>query len=460
MINERKGLPEFVANITDNIIIEVTKSGNVLFFNDKAACIFIGISKCNSLLKILNKEDALILKRNFDTAFYHQYPHHFYHKIKGRFYLIYMYPFDASIWISMFDITEKRQQAHLLYVNTQRIKFSESNIKFGYWELDTVLKRFYWSEGMYNIFGLPNVDQIYKKNLIKKLIHPEDIDIYKQKLRELIEKGHNVEGKIRIITLNNDLKYCHFVAGILYESGDTKIVGVFKDITEETQNALKLIKEKDDVDLTRSYFLAQVSHDIRQPLQMIEMLSSSFENASIVEHSEIINNISKLTKRALEMLDNMMKISQIDLGRIVFHPQKIDLKDLLKAICDDYKMIANRNKINLRCRLINADIYQDNILLVRVIINLLSNAFKYAKSKIVVGNSSNSFWVIDDGCGIANDKLDRIFEEFYQGIKTDNIFSNGVGLGLNIISKIIDVIGAKIKVRSVYGKYSAFVVYL
>ena len=56
-----------------------------------------------------------------------------------------MYPKDASLWISMSDITEKRQQAHLLHVNAQRIEFSESNLKFGYWELDAELKRFYWS---------------------------------------------------------------------------------------------------------------------------------------------------------------------------------------------------------------------------------------------------------------------------------------------------------------------------
>ena len=77
MSNEKNGLPEFVANITDNIIIEVAKSGNILFFNDKAACIFVGISKHANLLKILRDEDSLALKHNFDTAFYHQYPHHF-----------------------------------------------------------------------------------------------------------------------------------------------------------------------------------------------------------------------------------------------------------------------------------------------------------------------------------------------------------------------------------------------
>lgn len=463
MSDEGKGLPEFVANITDNIIIEVAKSGDVLFFNDKAACIFIGISKYSNLLKIIRNEDALVLKRNFDTAFYHQYPHYFYHKIKGRFYLIYMYPKDASLWISMSDITEKRQQAHLLHVNAQRIEFSESNLKFGYWELDAELKRFYWSKGMYDIFGLTNYNQTYKKNLIREFVHPEDIEIYKLKLKELIEEGHNVEGNIRIITPIGNLKYCHFIAGVLYENGDTKIVGVFNDITSLIENEQKLLKERDKIkeeNIKKTQILAEVSHDIKQYFHIINVLSSSFDKTLPKECLDAMKNIYQITDNSLELLDNIMDVSKIDLGGLVFDPKFCDLGEIVKKLADNYKIIAEGLKIDLRCKNEHINLYQDVVLITRILSNLISNAIKYAKSKIVIGNSSKSFWVIDDGCGIDKNNLKYIFNEFYQGEETSHQTSKGAGLGLYIVKKIVDVIGGKIKVRSIKGKYTVFVVYL
>ncbi len=463
MVDERKSLPEFIANITDNVIIEVIKSGDVLFFNDKAACVFIGISCNGNLLKILCDEDASVLKRNFDIAFYHQYPHHFYHKINGRFYLIYMYPLDATIWISMLDITEKRQQSHLLYINAQRIKFSEKNIKFGYWELDTTLKRFYWSEEMYSIFGINSENLTYKKNLIRELIHPEDIDIYKYKLRELVSDEHNVEGKIRIVSPNNGLKYCHFIAGIVYENGEAKIVGVFRDITETIEIEHRLLQEKKDIEVknqAKSYFLAQASHDIKQPLQIINILASSFKNISPSKYKEVANDIYKITYDMIKYLDNIMDISKIDLGGFTFAPKVFNLELVLRTICNDYKIIAQQRKINLICKFKNIEIYQDDLLIMRILGNLVNNALKYAKSKVVVGNSSKCFWVIDDGCGIETNELKYIFKEFYQCDKGLEQATKGIGLGLSIVNKIVNIIGARIKVRSICGKYSAFVVYL
>ena len=102
----------------------------------------------------MSEDDFAILMQNINTAFYQQYPHHFYWTLQDRFYLTYIYPKDSNVWISLEDITEKRRQAHLLYLSGQRMMFAERIAKLGYWELDLALKRFYWSDEMYKISDL------------------------------------------------------------------------------------------------------------------------------------------------------------------------------------------------------------------------------------------------------------------------------------------------------------------
>ena len=171
-----------MADISGNIILEVAKSGDILFYNSKAKCVFCGLNEKSNLNNIINFEEKLVLIKNIDTAFYQQYPHHFYWEYQTRFYLVYVYPKDKSVWLSIEDISEKRQLAHLLYTNRQRMMFAEMIAKLGYWELDVAAKRFYWSEEVYKIFEMNGDEKAYHKNLIRELVHPDDLPLYKQKL--------------------------------------------------------------------------------------------------------------------------------------------------------------------------------------------------------------------------------------------------------------------------------------
>ena len=79
--------PEFVADIATNGLLETNKAGKILFFNAKAACVFANIRNKNaSLRNLMSEDDFAILMQNINTAFYQQYPHHFYWTLTDRFY--------------------------------------------------------------------------------------------------------------------------------------------------------------------------------------------------------------------------------------------------------------------------------------------------------------------------------------------------------------------------------------
>ncbi len=453
----------FVANIVDNILIEVTKSGKVLFFNDKAACVFLGIRQGGLLSEYMDKDSFSIIKNNFNHAFYHQYPHHFNYVINDRFYLIYVYPLSATVWLSMVDITERRHQAHLLGVCNQRIDFSERKAMFGYWELDLPTKKFYWSDMMYAIFGLDSKNYINRRNLIREFIHPDDIYVYKNKLKELIKYDKDVSGQLRIILTNHSVKYCQFVASIIYKNGEPKIAGIFKDITDLVEEQIKLknskkVTDKENVNMTR--FIAQASHDIRQQLQLMGMFISLLKKSYFSEYNQIVLDIDKSYNNLMIFLNNILDESKINFGKVAYNPHDFNLQQVLYEACGNYLEIAKDRNIILKYYLISAEINQDEFLLKRIVNNLIDNALRYAKSKVIVRNTNRSFWIVDDGCGINQDILNFIFDEYYQGDNENDKHYKGVGLGLNIVKKIASIINVKIKVKSRVNKYTIFKVSL
>ena len=447
---------KIIADIANSVILELTKSGMILFFNQKANCVFSNIVTAKKISDILSLDDAEVLLKNMEIAFYHNHPHHFYWKFQQRFYLVYVYPKDKSVWVVLDDISEKRQLAHLLQVNSQRIKFVEKISKTGYWELDLIKKQFYWSDEMYKLFGIDKDKGSYHSNLIRKLIHKDDLYIYKQKIKELVNQKNDIQGQVRIVSKNNILKYCRFMAGIIYENGEEKIAGVFQDVSEliKIQAELTTAKVKaEEANLAKTYFLAQAGHDIRQPLQAINLFAEGLKTAPISKYAEIADKILLLSKNLSTMLNNLLDFAKFDSGETMFDPQYFDLAELLRKIADEYKQTTEKNII---FRLKTTIVYQDAFLLERIVRNLLSNAVKYAKTKIVIGNDENCFWVIDDGIGINECAKKHIFDAFYQCNEKDDRKKGGIGIGLNIVKKTALAIGAKIFVRSGVDKYTIF----
>lgn len=359
---------------------------------------------------------------------------------------------------------EQMQLANQLQQYRKRLEFAEKIAHLGYWELDIESRRFYWSEEMYRILGYEQAADAGSRSLFREQIFPEDLPVYKHKLIELIKKQHDVSGQIRIKRLDNKLIYCQFRAGVINDWRGARIAGTLQDITEhiEIQNLLEAERRKaEELSLSKSYFLAQASHDLRQPLQALNLFVAALAEEHLSQKaSEIVNKIKASSENLKFLLDNLLDISKLEAGGLSYAAENFNLQNLLQRLVEEYCIIANKRGIRLNLRCPSLFIHSDALLIERIVRNLISNALKYARSRVLISCHANSAFiyiaVIDNGIGISKKEMSKIFDEFYQGQDIPQNRRLGAGLGLSIVRKITKLLGGEIKVKSVLHRYSCF----
>lgn len=452
-------------NISTNIFLEVDGSGRVLYASSKAAYIFhASPPEGKNLRRLLDSKNAELLAGHLKSVLYQNYPETFTLEFQTRWYNVFIYPHNGKAVCCLEDITERRQLSHHLHQSRQRLEFAERTARLGYWELDLHAKKFYWSAEMYRIFDIDAAKISTKRNLIREQLLHEDFPLYKQKITELLKFGHPVEGQVRVKRSNGQIAYCLFKASLVYDTGGERIAGTFQDISSliEIQLALeKARQEADRLNLAKSYFLAQASHDLRQPMQALNMFIAALcEDKLNPEQMDIVKKIEASAANLKSLLDNLLDISKLDSGGMDFQPQSFDLAALLNSLCQEYRQTACLDNFKLRCNLHSITIFSDPLLIERIVRNLLSNAFKYARNTVKIscfkGGKYIYITVSDNGIGIHADEQKQIFDEFYQSRNIPDNRRKGAGLGLNIVKKIAGILGAEIKVRSCPGRYTVF----
>lgn len=228
----------------------------------------------------------------------------------------------------------------------------------------------------------------------------------------------------------------------------------------------RLTREKESAELAnvaKSRFLAAASHDLRQPLHALSLLSSALcERIKYPEVKDIVDKIM-LAVSALENLFNaLLDISKLDSG--VLRPDLVSfrLRDIFDKIENDYRPEADRKGLEFivdSCR--DSIVYSDNILLERVVRNFVSNALRYTETgriRLYCRSEDNQvvICVEDTGIGIDSDSLQAIFDEYVQIGNPERDREKGLGLGLAIVAKISELLDYRVYVNSVRGKGSNF----
>ncbi|MBE6445254.1 MAG: PAS domain-containing protein [Alphaproteobacteria bacterium] len=343
----------------------------------------------------------------------------------------------------------------------RRMEFAERVARLGYWELDLKTKKFYWSAEMFRIFGLNSKHTSIKRNFIREFILPEDLPIYKHQLTKLLHNFEPVEGQIRIRRKNGEIVSCLFKADILVGDNKKRIVGTFQDITNLVYSQIELEKahqEAKEACLSKDYFLAQASHDLRQPLQALMLYADALLEENLPFRAFEIGNKIKLSAVHLQnLINNFLDISKLDCGGIKPDIKKFDIKVLIDRLCLEYH---EYNNFGVVCKADDVSVCFDAVLLERIIRNLMSNAIKYTKGKILLTcrlyKNNIVIRIVDNGCGIKYVEQNKIFDDFYQSKDVEGNQNSGCGLGLGIVRRIVFLLNGKIKVKSVLGKYCAF----
>ncbi len=222
-------------------------------------------------------------------------------------------------------------------------------------------------------------------------------------------------------------------------------------------------REAEVANLSKTKFLAAVSHDLLQPLNAARLFTSALLEQPGTSSSGLIRNISNSLEDVENLLGTLVDISKLDAGVIKPDIAPFAVSELLENLAMEFRQIAGAEQLQLDFIPCSALVRSDIQLLARILRNLLTNAIRYTPNgRVLLGcrrhRQSLSIEVWDTGVGIASDKLEEIFQEFKRGEGVRPNQDRGLGLGLAIVDKIARMLGHRIRVSSHPGRGSCFAI--
>ena len=235
------------------------------------------------------------------------------------------------------------------------------------------------------------------------------------------------------------------------------VIAVVQDITEHVK-----------LDNMQKEFVADVSHELKTPITSImgyadTLLEGDYDKET---QEKFLNVIASESRRMARLVTDLLTLSRYDNNKNKTKKVQFDLGDLVKRCQEKLAIEIKKKNHDVKC-FVTADVplvYADKDDIERVILNILSNSIKYTKEngeiKIYVGFVYNDAYIkiFDNGIGIPEEDLSRIFERFYRVDKARTREMGGTGLGLSIAKEILDKNGGSIDIKSVVGKGTEVVV--
>jgi len=239
-----------------------------------------------------------------------------------------------------------------------------------------------------------------------------------------------------------------------------------------TQEELRKAKEKaEESDKLKSAFLANMSHEIRTPLNAIMGFSSLLLDAGPEEEErrQFIGIIHNNSNKLLDLMGEIFDIAQIESGLIIMQREPCQINEVLMSLITFFNLekgLSGKEHINIRMQKANKDnaftILTDERKLRQTLYNLIENALKYTNEGFIeVGyqfreNSMVEFYVKDSGIGFPQEKLDVLFQKFRQVEEGHNRNYGGIGLGLTLSKKFVELMGGEMWAESKPGSGSVF----
>ena len=326
-----------------------------------------------------------------------------------------------------------------------------------------------------------NFFELSRRN-IEALIYPEDRDRFmavfsRERVLKIIERDGHFTTKYRLM-LNGIPTYVSMKATLLENRNERRLIIGLTNIDAQMKREEEFRKHMADARTrAKNDFLANMSHDIRTPMNAIvgytNIAKSHWDEPEVV--ADALDKIGSSSHFLLSLINDILDISKIESGKMQLSLAACDLRDIFRRIEDITALQAKNKSITITYSHDTVHHYKvmaDDLRIEQVLINITGNAIKYTpegKSVELIAEELGAtedkkikyrFIVRDTGIGISEEYLPHIFESFTREEKTTVNRVQGTGLGLAIAARVVEMMGGVISVKSRPGEGSEFTVEL
>ncbi|MBI4283949.1 MAG: PAS domain S-box protein [Chloroflexi bacterium] len=432
--------------LNPNPIIELDGDGNVTYMNPAAVRLFPDVlamgSYLTGVMSLFEGEPASIPARDIPVG------DSWYLQIISRV------PATQNLRVYGRDITERKKAEQALAETARRLTEAQRISRLGSWEWDIPTGKLHASEETYRIYGVspeafPTVDSLVT------IVHPDDREKAAGAMKEAVLEGKPTNLEERIILPDGTVHFVYIQGEVTAFDGSGKplrMVGTVHDITERKQAELL----KDD-------FIGMVSHELRTPLTVflgaVEVARS--QGITPEQIQELLKDASHSAESMAHLVDNLVELSRYQANKLTLERKLLDITRVIRDVAEKEKSHIQNHRLLLDIAEGLPLVEADPLKVGQVLLNLLDNAGKYspANTEIRVSVKKDgdylSIGVSDQGKGISPDEQAKIFQPFERLAET-SVTKPGLGLGLLVCRRLVQVQGGTIWVESEAGKGSTF----
>lgn len=374
--------------------------------------------------------------------------------------------FRGSIW-EVIDVTKHHLLQEEILHNERKFQVVLDNLNAALCEtdLDGNITRVF--EGFCRMSRMTE-DQLIGRNLIDLFV-PEEKQGYARMLRQRrLENNMPLLYEMEIVIPGGERRWVLASAANIHnrEQVTTGSMSIYMDITPQKrlQRALEQARESaEQARRNQKEFLANISHEIRNPLTAIIGISHLLENTELTAEQQEYVGILKLSSDfLLELVGNLLDLSKIEAGKLEVQQREFNPVALIKSLQDTFRLKMGKRPISLTVDIdpaLSTWLLGDDLLLKQILLNLLSNAEKFTTEgeiaikvkalEVTDGKRWVSFQVCDTGIGIDQEQRAAVFEEYRQASRPGHERYNGTGLGLAIVKQLVELQGGRIFVEEI-----------
>jgi PAS domain S-box-containing protein len=376
---------------------------------------------------------------------------------------------DESLARSVADIVwpalDKARAERRVTVSEERLRLAHAVAQIGTWDWDPETRRMYFSAECGEILGLEG-DGVLAHHAWQTNVDPQQLTSVLGMLEECTSCG-SCEMEYRYRHARRGQRWIYSRAGLVEHAGHRHVVGIVMDVTlrRQAEEALKEVNQRKDE------FLAMLAHELRNPLAPIrnaaQLLNVHSPGRPEIEWARAV--IERQTKHLVRLVDDLLDVSRMVRGQITLQKKKVDLTEIVQTAVETSRPLIRLRKHHLSVHLPDQPVRLDADLtrIAQVISNLLNNAAKYTddggqiRLEAALDAGCVAIRVRDTGLGIAPGLLPHVFDLFTQADRTLDRAEGGLGIGLTLVKRLVEMHGGRVEARSEgLGRGAEFIVWL